>query len=177
MNVRVLCLVLLALVALCPAQRRRDPLTDTETDQLREVAMEPEKRLKLYVDFARARLAAIDQLRSDPKFAAERGRRIHDLLEDFTTLEDELDDNVQDYAARKADLRKPLAVVIQADSEFQLNLRTLEESAPEAEARQYKFVLTNALESVDQNLDSCRELLARQQAEFRDAKEAAKKKK
>jgi len=54
--------VLLSLAAVvCPAwaQRRRDPLTPPEIDQLRDTAWEPEQRLKLYVKFARERLAAV----------------------------------------------------------------------------------------------------------------------
>ena len=57
----VLAVLLLTVVA---SARRRDPLTDAESDQLREVAMEPAKRLKLYIKFAEARLVAIDQLRA-----------------------------------------------------------------------------------------------------------------
>ena len=53
------------------AQHKRDPLTEPEVDQLRETAQEPDKRLKLMVKFARARMLAIDQLRSDPKVADE----------------------------------------------------------------------------------------------------------
>src|SRR5947209_18178955 len=77
-----------------PQLHDRDPLTDKEVDQLRETAIEPEKRLKLMVEFTRARMLAIDQLRSDPKMGKDRGKRMHDLLEDIATLIDEIDDNV-----------------------------------------------------------------------------------
>jgi len=49
------------------AERKRDPLTPPEVDQLRETALEPELRLKLYIKFARVRLASLEQVRSDPK--------------------------------------------------------------------------------------------------------------
>ena len=59
-----LALLVLLLVVVASAQRRhRDPLTDAEADQMREVAQEPEKRLKLIIKFAQARLQAIEQLR------------------------------------------------------------------------------------------------------------------
>jgi len=35
-------------------QHRRDPLTDPEIDKIRDAAQEPEVRLKLYIEFARA---------------------------------------------------------------------------------------------------------------------------
>src|SRR5581483_1718763 len=76
----------------------REPLNNREIDELRETAQEPEKRLQLMVQFARARLAAIEQLRGEPRFAADRGARVHDLLEDFTKLVDEMGDNIDDYA-------------------------------------------------------------------------------
>ena len=90
----VLVLLLLTVVA---SARKRDPLTDAETDQLREAAMEPYKRLKLYIKFAEARLIAIDQMRSDPRLADGRGQHIHDLLEDFTAILDEINDNLDQY--------------------------------------------------------------------------------
>src|SRR5690349_24279094 len=89
----------------------RDPLTEKEVDQLRETAIEPEKRLKLMVEFTKARMAAIEQVRSDPKMAKERGQKIHDLLEDIASLVDEVDDNIENYNERSADLRKPLKQV------------------------------------------------------------------
>ena len=49
------------------AQRQHDSLTNPEIDQLRDTALEPDLRLKLYVKFARARLAALEQARADPK--------------------------------------------------------------------------------------------------------------
>lgn len=173
---RMVVLVLLVLVTLAPAQRRRrDPLTAGETEQLREVSPEPEKKLKLYVTFARARVEAIDQLRSDPRFAENRGQRIHDLLEDFTNIEDELDGNIGEFASRNEDMRKPLKLVIEADSGFQLKLRTLKETAasdPQAakEARDYTFALANAIDAVDSNLDGARELLSKQEVAFKQQK-------
>lgn len=170
-------LSLLCCYAIGNAQRvRRDPLTDAETNQLRETAQEPEKRLKLFVKFAKARLLAVEQTRADPKMAKDRGERIHDLLEDFTNIVDELDDNLDDYNHRNADLRKPLKDVIEGDTEFQLKLRHLKsatENDPQAaaESKDYEFVLENAVEAVNNSLQSSRSLLGEQNEKF------AKKKK
>jgi hypothetical protein len=57
----------LAVPAVSRAQRRDDPLTPPEINQLRDTAVEPELRMKLYVQFARARLVSLEQMRSDPK--------------------------------------------------------------------------------------------------------------
>ena len=88
---------LLLLLSLAAGAKRRDPLTEAEADQLREVAMEPYKRIKLLIKFTEARLVAIDQVRVDPKLGSERGKQIHDLLEDFTNLMDEINDNLDQY--------------------------------------------------------------------------------
>jgi hypothetical protein len=182
MRVRSLILALSFLSAMpLPAQLGgREPLNEKEIDQLREVAQEPDKRLKLMVEFARARLATIDQLRGDPRFAAERGARVHDLLEDFTKLVDEMGDNIDDYVARKSDLRKALKLVIQADTEFQLKLRTLKEQGPGTggksgtETGDYTFALQNAMESVNLSLDDARKLLQEQEVAFKEEKKKKK---
>jgi hypothetical protein len=131
-------------------QRHRDPLTQQEIDQIRDASWEPRERLKLYVEFARARLVKLEQMRSDPKIK-DRPKQTHDMLDDFVLLYDELNDNVETYIDRKDDIRKPLRIVVEADNEFQAKLRALKDAAdvPPAEASQYEFVLTNALEVVD----------------------------
>src|SRR5215472_5155762 len=92
--------LLLLLVTTLAAARRRDPLTEAEADQIRQAALEPYKRLQLYIKFTGARLDAIEQLSTGPKQAEGRGRKIHDLLEDFTALMDEINDNLDQYQGR-----------------------------------------------------------------------------
>src|ERR1051326_3113882 len=66
-------------------QKHRDPLTGTEIDQIRDTSWEPKQRLPLYVQFARARLVKLEQMRSDPK-TKDRAQQTHDLLDDFQRL-------------------------------------------------------------------------------------------
>jgi hypothetical protein len=139
------------------AQRRRDPLNPLEIDQLRDAMLDPDTRLKLYVKFSRDRMTKLEQMRSDPK-TKERGRQTHDMLEDFLGVYDELNDNIDMYVGRKDDVRKPLKVIIEADTEFQSKLRALKDSANSnsAEASQYEFLLTDALETVDSSAEDHR---------------------
>ena len=88
----------------------------------------PKQRLTLYVQFARARLVKLEQMRSDPK-TKDRPRQTHDLLDDFQLLYDELNDNIDTYVDRKDDIRKPLKLIIEADTEFQAKLRALKDAA------------------------------------------------
>lgn len=152
------------------AQRHRDPLTPPEIDQIRDASWEPRDRLKLYVDFTRARLVKMEQMRSDPK-TKDRAHQTHDLLDDFQLLYDELNDNIDTYIDRRDDIRKPLRMIIEADNEFQAKLRALKDAAgvTREEASTYEFVLTNAIESVDTSSEDHRKLLE-------DQEEAAKHK-
>ena len=147
---------LLLALPLC-AQRRRDPLNQPEIDQLRDAMLEPDTRVKLYVKFARDRMTALEQMRANPK-TTDRPHQTHDMLEDFLAVYDELNDNIDMYVGRKDDIRKPLRLVIEADTEFQAKLRALKDSAnaDAAEAKQYEFVLTNAIDTVDSGADEHR---------------------
>jgi hypothetical protein len=163
--------LLLVVPVLSFAQRHRDPLTQPEIDQIRDTSWEPKLRLPLYVQFARARLVKLEEVRSDPK-AKDRARQTHDLLDDFQLLYDELNDNIDTYVERKNDIRKPLKTILEADTEFQAKLRALKDAAEvsRAETEQYAFVLDNAIETVDSSTDDHRKLLA-------DQEELAKRKK
>jgi hypothetical protein len=153
------------------AQHHHDPLNQHEIDQLREATIEPDKRLKLFITFARERLASMEKDRSDPK-VTNRAEVTHEWLADFSQLYDELNDNIDMYVDRKEDLRKPLAAVIEADTEFQSKLHALKDAAGVSpkEAAQYEFVLSTTLEALDSGVENHRQLLQQQE-------EAAKNKK
>ena len=146
------------------AQRHRDPFTPQEIDQIRDASWEPQQRLALYVSFARARLVGLEQMRNNAK-TKNRPQQTHDRLDDFLLIYDELNDNIDTYVDRKDDIRKPLKVIVDADTEFQAKLRALKDASyvPAQEAKQYEFVLTNALDTVDTSAGDHRKLLAEQE--------------
>jgi hypothetical protein len=156
----LLCLSLVAVPVLSQT-RDRDPLSEAEVDQMREAADYPSKRLELMVRFAKERIAMIGLLRADPP-SATRPKQIHDYLQDFITLLDETDDNIDMYASHHSDMRKGLKLLIEANSEWQLNLRQLKEQSPADELQQYSFVLANASDTVADSAKSARESLEEQ---------------
>ncbi len=162
---------LLTMSVMAYGQRHSDPLTQTEIDQIRDASWEPRQRLALYVSFTRARLVKLEQMRSDPK-SKDRGQQTHDMLDGFLLLYDELNDNLDTYVDRHDDIRKPLKLVIDADTEFQAKLLALKSAANVAatEASLYEFVLTNALDTLDSSTEEHKKLLA-------DQEDAAKHKK
>src|ERR1700693_3555429 len=162
---------ILLMAAAAPAQRHRDPFTPLEIDQIRDASWEPQQRLALYVKFARSRLVGLEQMRSDPKIK-DRAQQTHDHLDDFLLIYDELNDNIDTYVDRKDDIRKPLKVIIDADTEFQAKLLALRDAAdvPPEEAKQYEFVLSNALDTLGRAAEEHSKHLA-------DQEEAAKHRK
>src|ERR1700675_2149878 len=137
---------------------RHDPLTSGEIDQLREAALDPEKRLKLYADFARLRFTAIENarlpkkpeaLKSGPRNTDEDApRSLHDLMEDFLAVYDELDENVGMYEDRQADLRKAMKILLLADNEFHARLDGLQHNLTPEERTDCDFVLSSIVEAV-----------------------------
>lgn len=170
--------LVLMLTAVAGAQARRDPLNDVEVDQLREATQDPPKRVRLIIKFGRARMLAVEQLRGDPKQVGTRGKQLHDLLEDFDAIADELDRNLDMYSRQKSDLRKPLKEAIEAYTEWQLKLRAIKQTdladaKMAVEMKQIEFPLDSAIETVNAGLDTARELMDEQNQRA----EAAKKKK
>ncbi|MGB9235679.1 MAG: hypothetical protein WCC04_14810 [Terriglobales bacterium] len=156
----LLLMLALPLVSSLSAQRRPDPLNPLEIDELRDAMLEPDIRLNLYVKFSRDRMIKLEQLRANPK-TTERGLQTHDLLQDFLTIYQELDDNIDMYVGRKDDIRKPMKVVIEADTEFQSKLRALKDAAnaDPKEKKQYEFLLSDALDTVDSSAQDHRKTL------------------
>jgi hypothetical protein len=144
--------------------RRREPLTSEEIDQLRDAAMDPYARLKLYMHFARTRLVSLGQMRNDPK-ATDRGQQTHDRLQEFVDIYDELNENIDNFIDRKEDMRRPLKAVIEADNEFQAKLLGLKGARDlgSKETEQYRFLLDNAIEAVGTGVQDHRELLDKQE--------------
>jgi hypothetical protein len=155
--------------------RKHDPLTSDEIDQLREVALDPEKRLKLFADFARLRFTAIENARMPKKQDAAKPdaaspRSLHDLMEDFLAVYDELDENIGMYEDRQADLRRAMKIVLLADSEFHARLEGLEHNLTPAERTECDFVLSSIVEAVTTGTSDHKKLLEEQEASFKNKK-------
>ncbi len=159
----------------CAQSHHRDPLTDAEIDKIRDTAQVPEERLKLYVGFARTRLDKLQQVHADTK-ATDREDQTRDALQDFLDVYDELNINVDTYADRGDDLRKPLKFVIEADTEFGAKIRAFKSSLGSSqEARDDDFLIGSALEAVDGAAKDHRSLLAEQEEAFKHKKKQGHK--
>lgn len=179
-DVKFIAGALLLLMATCAGAQahRRDPLTPPEVDKIRDSAMEPEVRLKLYIEFARARLDKLQQVRADPKITGtDKDDQTRASLQDFTDVYDELSTNVDTFADRGNDIRKALKPVIEADTEFGSKLRAFKSSlaGSKEEAGKYDFLVGSALEAIDSGAKDHRDLLAEQEETFKHKKEKGHK--
>lgn len=155
-----------ALVLSLPlASQTRDPLTDLESDALREAAQEPLKRMKLLIKFATARLENVERYQVEPK-VEDRGKKMHSALVDFRQIVDEIDDNVDDYSQKQSDLRKALGELVPAEEGFKTRLDAIKKASDDpkmaAYAKLYSFALQDAMESVTLSLDDAKKTLEEQ---------------
>src|SRR5579864_1881155 len=93
----------------------RDFLTADEVDQVRE-AQEPNARLKLYVHFARQRIAEIQQFLSKDK--PGRSALIHDALGEYSQIIDAIDTVADDALKHKIAIDEGMKAVAGAEGEM-----------------------------------------------------------
>jgi hypothetical protein len=169
---------LLCLPSFSAKNHEHDPLTDEETNQLREESDTPPRKIALYMKFINQRMQTLDHLRTDTHQSQDRGSRIHEVLADFVSLSDELGDNIDDAASKYVDIRKVLPDVINANSQWQKALEALKAGAAADESKEYEFVLTDALEAVKTGGDSYVAVLEKQKVDIpRLEKEAREREK
>jgi len=143
---------------------RNDPLTEDEVQQIRDNAIHPNERIKLYIKFLGQRLDEIRQLSADPKGDNNRAQ-IRDKFEEFTHLCDELQDNLDTYDSEHADIRKALKDLVAASGKWPDALKI----AP-ADPN-YDFSRTTALEAAQSAADEAKQLSTEQEVYFQTHKD------
>ena len=136
-------LALFLICAACGFTQTHDFLTADEIDQVRE-AQEPNARLKLYVLFARQRLALLEQFLSKEK--PGRAALIHDTIEEYTHIIEAIDTVADDALVRKLPLDIGMKEVAAAEGEMLAILQKIEDGAPKDLAR-FEFALKNAIDT------------------------------
>ena len=121
-------LLLALLCAAVPArygysQHKQPDLSEAEVEQLRESAYIPADRIAVFIKLIDTRARSLADLLSKPRRPG-REDDVHDLLEQFTALADELNDNLDDYAPRHRDLRRQLPKLVEATDRWSSVLRS-----------------------------------------------------
>jgi len=123
-----LALVLLALTLPIHAQRGESALSEGEIEQLREAAYFPNDRVLVFIKLLDTRNKAIQDLFAHPRKPG-REQDTHDLLEQFTAIADELNDNLDDYGPNHRDVRKALPKLLDATERWSSNIKQPPENA------------------------------------------------
>ena len=123
-----LALVLLALVQPLHAQRGDNSLSEGEIEQLRDSAYVPNDRVLVFIKLLDERNKRIQDLFAHPRKPG-REQDTHDLLEQFTNIADELNDNLDDYGPTHRDIRKALPKLLDATERWASNIKQPPENA------------------------------------------------
>ena len=158
---RRLCFALILLVLHPPlrAQSSDDALSNAEVEQLRDSAYFPSDRVLVFAKFLDDRSSAIHELFAHPRRPG-REQDAHDMLEQFTSIADELEDNLDDYSTRHSDIRKSLPKLLEATDRWASTLK----SPPDNEA--YNVSRKLALEAIRDLREDTIELIASQKTWF-----------
>ena len=160
---------ILLLLSGCVFAQERDFLTADEVDQVRE-AQDPNDRLKLYLGFAKLRVALVEQLIA--KDRPGRSALIHDTLEDYQNIIEAIDTVTDDALKRKLPVQEGVSAVASAEKEMLKSLKKVQEADPKDISR-YEFALGQAVSTTEDSMDLSAEDLGKRSTEVaaKDAKE------
>lgn len=105
------------------AQVREPALSEAEVEILRDKAPDPPERTLAFVGFLNDRTKAIEKLLAG-KRKPGREQDIHDLMEEFSAIANDLEDNLEDYDKRHKDVRKVLPKLLAATERWATVLRS-----------------------------------------------------
>ena len=107
-----------------PQKEKREPLSESQIEKIREAGIDPNERITLYTKFLDEHAETIKGLTNRVRSDA-RAHRLDGELQDFTSVMDELGSNLDVYSERKADIRKALKPLTEASQRWLGMLRAL----------------------------------------------------
>jgi len=132
------------------AQEKKEYLTDSEADKIRE-AMTPSERIKLYMDFADDRIKKLKYTLAHPSsFDKNRSEELNGLINAYSGCVDDAADQVGLAHEKQQDIRAGVKVLKAKTQEFLEYLQVLDKSGPELDT--YKDTLDDAVEATQDAL-------------------------
>ncbi|HEX3572637.1 MAG TPA: hypothetical protein VHU44_17595 [Acidobacteriaceae bacterium] len=142
------------------AQPHESALSEAEVEKIRDARLDPAACITLFVKFLDLRVQEIQDLYAKPRRPG-REEDTREFLQQFTSIADELGDNLDDYGPRHADLRKALPKLLEGTERWSSALK----SPPEDGA--YSVDRKLALESIRDLRESTTQLSTEQDAWFK----------
>ena len=150
------------------AQASEDVLSQKEVDLLRDAAFVPNDRIAAFQQFLNDRQKRIQELVTKRHGHTDYGGDMHDALDQFGQIVDELNDNLDEYSRQHRDVRKALPKLLKATDDW---IATLS-SAADNEA--YNIVRKLALDNLKDTREITQQLQTDLDAYFKAHPEAEK---
>ena len=146
--------VLIAMLVVAPISGQEfslggDFLTEFEADLIRQ-AQDPRKRIPQYLEFARLRLALINQLLA--KDEPGRGARVHDNLDELGRMIEAIDMVIDDALLKDADLVETIPALLAVERELLERLEGIQEDDAD-DLWRYEFVLEDAIDILTDSIE------------------------
>jgi hypothetical protein len=125
------------------APQKKEYLTDSESDKIRE-AVAPDERIKLYISFAEDRLKKFQYELTRQTPDRRRGEMLNSLMNDYAGCVDDAADQIGLAREKQADIRTSLKIFKAKGKNFLDALQKLEQGGPELDT--YKDTLEDAIE-------------------------------
>jgi hypothetical protein len=155
----VLILLVLGLSPLLRAQHNDEALSEGEIEQLRDSAYIANDRVMVFIKLIDVRVKALQDLYAHPRRPG-REQDTHDLLEQFSSLADELNDNLDDYGPSHRDIRRSLPKLVEATERWATAIKTPPDDP------NYKVARNLALEAIRDLREESTELIEQQRTWF-----------
>ncbi|HTV10030.1 MAG TPA: hypothetical protein VMD97_13390 [Candidatus Aquilonibacter sp.] len=149
------------------AQDDDDSMSQKEIESLRDAAYIPNDRIMAFVKILNTREDEIENLLSKPRRPGF-SQDMHDFLDQFASIADEFNDNLDEYQSKHRDIRKSLPKLVSAIERWNTTLR-----AP-ASDETYDVVRKMALDSLKDMRDTATAMETEQAAYFKAHPDAAK---
>ncbi len=152
MRMRVALLALAALISTTVAMRaqeKKDYLSDTEADKIRE-ATTPSAKMILFVTFADDRILKLKYTLSHPTADRRRAEQLNALINAYTGCIDDAADIIDVARERQQDIKLGLKTLTTKAKEHLAYLQELQKSGAELDS--YKETLDDAVEATQDAL-------------------------
>ena len=150
------------------AQAAEDTLSQKEIDTLRDTAFVPSDRILAFQQFLNDRQKRIAELVAKRHGHTDYGGDMHDALDQFGQIADELNDNLDEYSRLHRDVRKVLPKLLKATDDWIATLQTPTDNEA------YNVVRRIALDNVKDTKELAQQLQTDLDAYFKAHPEALK---